>query len=278
MENKQNEKIGELICELRKLQNLTQKNLAEKLNITDKAVSKWERGISCPDISLLIPLSNVLGVTPGELLIGKKETASSQTTVKNTVDEVLEYSNKSIGFKIERMKRNILAALSAAFLIAVITCLICDYFITGQLTWSLIVIISSILSWFLMLPFLKGKGRIIERFLILLSFLIIPYLAAMSWILSLPAVLYLGTCISVISVAGLWCIYATFLRFHNRKLQATGISFLIIIPLAWGINHIVAYFQESVTDWASDMMNILITLSLAIVCFGIDYFITHRNK
>lgn len=57
---------------MRKSQKLTQKDLAEKLKITDKAVSKWERGISCPDISLLVPLAQALGVTTSELLNGEK--------------------------------------------------------------------------------------------------------------------------------------------------------------------------------------------------------------
>ena len=51
------EKIGKLILKYRKEKNMTQKNLADELNISDKAISKWERGLGCPDISLLIPLS-----------------------------------------------------------------------------------------------------------------------------------------------------------------------------------------------------------------------------
>ena len=51
---------------------MTQKELAAKLNVSDKAVSKWERGLSCPDISLLSPLSNIFGVTVTELLDGKR--------------------------------------------------------------------------------------------------------------------------------------------------------------------------------------------------------------
>ncbi len=47
----ENQKIGNFIKELRKEKNLTQKELADKLFITDRAVSKWERGLSCPDIS-----------------------------------------------------------------------------------------------------------------------------------------------------------------------------------------------------------------------------------
>lgn len=48
------QKIGTFIQQLRKENNLTQKELGEQLNITDKAISKWERGLSCPDISLVI--------------------------------------------------------------------------------------------------------------------------------------------------------------------------------------------------------------------------------
>lgn len=62
------EKIGKLISRKRKLKNLTQKELANKLHITDKAVSKWERGLSLPDISVLIPLSEILNVGLYDLL------------------------------------------------------------------------------------------------------------------------------------------------------------------------------------------------------------------
>ncbi len=64
------EKIGKFISEKRKLKNLTQKELANKLHITDKAISKWERGLSLPDISVLIPLSEILNVSLYDLLKG----------------------------------------------------------------------------------------------------------------------------------------------------------------------------------------------------------------
>ncbi|MBO4878708.1 MAG: helix-turn-helix transcriptional regulator [Clostridia bacterium] len=63
-------KTGQLICESRKQHGMSQKDLADILNITDKAVSKWERGISFPDISLLIPLSETLGISLYDLLSG----------------------------------------------------------------------------------------------------------------------------------------------------------------------------------------------------------------
>ncbi len=63
---------GRFISELRKEKGLTQVELAEKLNVTDKAVSKWETGRSAPDVSLLIPLSEILEVTVTEILKGER--------------------------------------------------------------------------------------------------------------------------------------------------------------------------------------------------------------
>ena len=64
------EKIGALIARLRKEQGLTQRELAERVLVSDKAVSKWERGLGCPDVSLLGALSAALDVDPATLLSG----------------------------------------------------------------------------------------------------------------------------------------------------------------------------------------------------------------
>lgn len=75
------EKFGAFVSELRKQKNLTQKELAQKLFISDKAVSKWERGLSMPDITLLIPLANLLEVTTTELLSGQHICVPEQLNV-----------------------------------------------------------------------------------------------------------------------------------------------------------------------------------------------------
>lgn len=64
-------KIGNFIADRRKKQNLTQMELAEKLNITDRAVSKWERGKSLPDASVMLELCKVLNISVNELLTGE---------------------------------------------------------------------------------------------------------------------------------------------------------------------------------------------------------------
>ena len=64
-------KIGKFISDCRKSKKLTQEQLAEKLYITDRAVSKWERGLSLPDAGIMIDLCNILDTSVNELLIGE---------------------------------------------------------------------------------------------------------------------------------------------------------------------------------------------------------------
>lgn len=66
------EAVGKFIADCRKEKGLTQLQLAEKLNITNRAVSKWETGKSCPDASLMLELCDILGITVNELLSGER--------------------------------------------------------------------------------------------------------------------------------------------------------------------------------------------------------------
>ena len=73
------EKIGKFIANCRKKQKLTQEQLAEKLGITYKAVSKWETGKGLPDASLMLELCNILEITVNDLLSGEKVTTEQYT-------------------------------------------------------------------------------------------------------------------------------------------------------------------------------------------------------
>lgn len=79
-------RIGAFISECRKAKGWTQSQLAEKLGITDKAVSKWETGRSMPDLSLFMPLCTLLGITLHELFAGKY---IAEENLKEKIDEVL---------------------------------------------------------------------------------------------------------------------------------------------------------------------------------------------
>lgn len=66
-------KVGKLILELRKEKGFTQKQLADEIGVSDKAISKWERGLGCPDVTLLPDLSNALHVNIEKILRGSLE-------------------------------------------------------------------------------------------------------------------------------------------------------------------------------------------------------------
>lgn len=71
------QKVGELICQLRKEKGMTQKRLADQMNISDKTVSKWECGLGCPDVSLLPCLSKILGIDIEKILAGDLDSNES---------------------------------------------------------------------------------------------------------------------------------------------------------------------------------------------------------
>lgn len=84
--------LGAMIAELRKQHGMTQLELAEKMGVTDKAVSKWERDLSCPDINSLPNLAQILGVSVEELMQIKKE-ADAPTS---KMAEIMEIAPKAI--------------------------------------------------------------------------------------------------------------------------------------------------------------------------------------
>ena len=88
---------GRFIAELRKQKGFTQKELAENLMVTDKAISRWETGKGLPDTSLLKPLGDVLGVSVTELLSGKEiEEVDMKERADNIILEALNYSKRML--------------------------------------------------------------------------------------------------------------------------------------------------------------------------------------
>ena len=84
--------LGAMIAELRKQHGMTQLELAEKMGVTDKAVSKWERDLSCPDINSLPKLAEILGVSVEELMQVKKEAEAPVSKVT----EIMEIAPKAV--------------------------------------------------------------------------------------------------------------------------------------------------------------------------------------
>ena len=103
-----NIKTGNLIRELRKEKGITQKDLADQLHITDRAVSKWERGLCSPDIALLEPLSEILGVKITDIISGTKTADSMDAETERKVNELLSYSEDELNKKTKSYKKTVI--------------------------------------------------------------------------------------------------------------------------------------------------------------------------
>lgn len=135
-----NHKTGVLITETRKSLNLTQKDLAESLHVSIQAVSKWERGLSFPDVLLLEPLAELLSLSVSDLLAGERKTPTQEQPVpeqptqerpvpeqptqeqlvpERLVQESIRISTAQLGSRIKKWRKRFLstAALLCAFLL-----------------------------------------------------------------------------------------------------------------------------------------------------------------
>ena len=104
--------LGALIAEARRKNGMTQLELAEKMGVTDKAVSKWERDLSCPDVNSLPQLAEVLGLSIEELLQGKNEKQPADSKVGELLDTILKASALAMGVAVAALSA--LDALSSA--------------------------------------------------------------------------------------------------------------------------------------------------------------------
>ena len=99
-------KIGKFIQENRKIKNLTQEQLAEKLNVSKNAVSKWERGLNLPDVSIMQDLCLILDISLNELFVGEKiDEENYKAVADSNLMEALGNSTFTLKEKIEFYKK-----------------------------------------------------------------------------------------------------------------------------------------------------------------------------
>ena len=262
---------GKFIARCRKEQNLTQAQLAEKLNITDRAVSKWETGKCMPDSSIMLELCGILGITVNELLSGEEmEMGKNDGTYEKKADEnllILKRRDEN------NINRNVVISIifSCTLLIGAFVCVICDLAITGRLTWSLIPVSSILFAWVILFPVMMFRKKGILGGCISVSIFIFPYLYILSSLLHVRAVLAIGAAAAAISVVYLWLSVGIFRKFSGRKLTAAGIVFLAAVPFLFVMNGALSFLiSEPMLDgW--DVLTVFLLLIAAFTFFACDY-------
>lgn len=140
--------FGKFITVKRKENGMTQSELAQRLYVTESAVSKWERGISYPDITLVAAICSALSISEHELI-----TAS---------DDVHQRQVELQAQKYRHLRNAYLWTWNVLYGVAVLTCLICNLAITHGLTWFFIVVASCMTAYSLTnLPLLVTKKKVI---------------------------------------------------------------------------------------------------------------------
>ena len=132
-----NLKFGAFIAQLRKEKNMTQKELADRLNVTDKAVSKWETGKGFPDVKLMEPLAKELGVSLVELLQGERQVSDTLTAEEagNMAIRAMEQSERTAARKYLKLFRWLLTAIGAWCALDVLPYV---WGVTRRISWELL--------------------------------------------------------------------------------------------------------------------------------------------
>lgn len=278
--------IGKFIATCRKEKRLTQMQLAEKLNITDRAVSKWETGKCMPDSSIMLELCELLDISVNELLSGERikmdgneEKAGIEDYVKKADENLIALKRRDENYS----NKNRLAAIiySAILLLAGLVCMICDVSVTGSLSWSLIPLSSLMFAWLLCFPLLRlGKNGIIWS-LAALSIFIIPFLYILRLILAEKNILTIGAVMSAITLVYVWAAYGLFMKLCKRKFLAAGIVLIIAAPFTLLINVVLdkmmIMLDETTQNTAGsvidvwDILSVFILLLLSYTFFLCDH-------
>jgi len=130
-------KIGKFIAECRKIQNLTQSQLAEKLGITDRAISKWENGRAMPDSSLMLDLCSILKISVNDLLSG--EVIGMENSNKKNEQLLLDMA-KEVESK-NKIIWNSMWIIMWVSIIALLTGLFLTAFLIPEGPWQLVAIL-----------------------------------------------------------------------------------------------------------------------------------------
>lgn len=263
-------KIGLFIRDRRLELGLTQQQLADRLGLTDKAVSKWERCLSYPDITLLRDLAQALDVTATELLSGERDPRPVPQVQADSIVPDTAGCAEPPRRKKGRWRFWLFVFVTAGCLIAALVLGIV-YFATRNVYVALALKCVAF-AWAVCCPLLGWERYPVAGSLTVLSCAIVPFLAQFG---PFGAWVYW---IALLSVGYLWAVYLLCKRLLRRRMWiAAGWSLLLGGFLALGICQIVRSFTGIDMDFLGVRINLLTAALCAGVCFLIDFFLRRRS-
>ena len=265
--------MGGLIRSARMERGLTQKQLADRLGVTDKAVSKWERDGSCPDITLLIPLAQALGLEVTELLQGRRS-PEQPPTAEEMVVQTLTYSSQAARQRRRNAGLWLFLLLSASLFLAAGICFICDFAPDRVLSWSWVTGLSLLFSWLLLAPPLLARTHRLRRGLEALTAALLPYLYLLGRLLREPRVFRIGLPAALISLIYLWAVYALCLRLRHRRWLGAAAALGLTALMSGGIDLVTI----RLCGGSLFLPQYLGLLFAAAVCLAVDGFQKGRKQ
>ena len=218
MQDKRN--FGKYIAEKRKEKGLTQEELANKLYVIPTTISKWERGVSYPDITVITNLCKELNISEHEFF-----TACD--------DEALTREKKEIQ-KYRTLKKWLFNIINVGYLIGIIACFVCNLVINHKLSWFLIVLLGILIAFSITsLPFyLKNnkymfcKVSLIVTFLVYLLLFTINYVNNGNWLLE--SVIIASFVFIFLWIAILICTFTKIALYYKISISLCILSFTTI--------------------------------------------------
>lgn len=278
---------GSFIAELRKQKNMTQKELADKLNVTDKAVSKWERGLGYPEITTIPILAELLGVSASEIILGQRDKSNSDCdepsniqTADSIVSDTMDYMVQLHDQKKIRFKNITFTVLTAIFLIGIFVCCLCNYVIDKHFSWSLYVLGSEATAWLVITPFLKlHRNRFITA-MAGLTVAIVPFLALIEYLCPIKGwVISFALPIVGISLISLWVYILLFIYTGIRWIQMVAFG-LILFGIAdnVAIHQFVNNHLHLAATFFQNLPTIIVSLSCGLISLILLFFSASKIK
>lgn len=223
--------IGSRILTARKKLGYTQRQLGELISVSDKAVSKWERGIGCPDISLLLPLSEALHMTIDELIGGNIVEKNEQKTIQN----IITYTRIKTKENKERIIKLSYIFITIAMLLGIMITSLCDYLLNQDFTWSLICIAAIVYAWLIITTLVSVKKNAFVKAIIVASIGVFPLLYVIAnqlynlqWFYQQAVIIALFSNVYVYLIIWIW--YKTSWKIWYKVGSFVYLSIIVNIP------------------------------------------------